>query len=160
MHCGNDESRTQRMAESGFRLEWRCRDSNPGPPTDPPRHLRAYSTVLFSSLAHRPAEGPSRTSRESLARAVTAPNAGQPDFIDTRRPASGRADRRMGGKGAPKGVYFTQPERSYRSRLLVFPAVLRGSRTSARSNDFTIHVEARSPPSCQTDSISITRMGG
>ena len=77
---------------------WRCRDSNPGPPTDPPQHLRAYPPVLFSSSAHRPAGGPSRTSRESLARAVTAPNAGQPELIDTRRPASGRADRKMGGK--------------------------------------------------------------
>ena len=78
--------------------KWRCRDSNPGPPTDPPQLLRAYPAVLFSSLAHRPAGGLSRTSRGSLARAVTAPNAGQPDFSDTRRPASGRADRKMGGK--------------------------------------------------------------
>src|SRR3954451_13445330 len=77
---------------------WRCRDSNRGPPTDPPRRLRAYPAVLFSSSAHRPAGGPSRTSRGSLARAVTAPNAGQPEFIDIRRPASGRADRKMGGK--------------------------------------------------------------
>ena len=84
--------------EPALRELWRCRDSNPGPPTDPPRHLRAYPTVLFSSLAHRPAGGPSRTSRGSLTRAVTAPVAGQPEFSDTRRPASGRADRKMGGK--------------------------------------------------------------
>ncbi len=99
--CRFQERRKPDPAQCWVRLSsdvWRCRDSNPGPPTDPPRRLRAYSAVLFSSLAHRPAEGPSRTSRESLARAVTAPNAGQPEFIDTLRPASGRADRRMGGK--------------------------------------------------------------
>src|SRR5215217_7293467 len=95
----NDESRTQRAAGSGFHLMY----GDAGIRTrvrllDPPRPLRAYPAVLFSSSAHRPAGGPSRTSRESLARAVTAPNAGQPEFIDTRRPASGRADRKMGGK--------------------------------------------------------------
>jgi hypothetical protein len=95
----NDESRTQPNGRVRLWPDvWRCRDSNPGPPTDPPRRLRAYPPVLFSSLAHRPDGGPSRTSRENLARAVTAPNAGQPEFIDTLRPASGRADRRMGGK--------------------------------------------------------------
>jgi hypothetical protein len=106
------------MLGPAFSVEWSWRESNPRPPTDPSRRLRAYPPVLFSSLAHRPVGSPSRTSRENLACAVTAPNAGQPEFIDARRPASGGADRKTGGKETLRSL-LTQPGRSYRSRLLV-----------------------------------------
>src|SRR5688500_1883508 len=94
------------MLSPAFSGKWSWRESNPRPPTDPSRHLRAYPPVLFSSLAHRPVGSPSRTSRGSLACAVTAPNAGQPEFDDARRPASGGADRKTGGKETGKGLYL------------------------------------------------------
>lgn len=98
--------------------KWSWRESNPRPPTDSPRHLRAYLPVLFSSLDHRPGRGPSRASRANLACAVTAPNAGQPELASLAGPPqAGQTGKREVRK--PLGFLLTQPERSYGSRLLV-----------------------------------------